>query len=119
MATSERTLRLLSLLQTHRHWTGDELAARLEVSVRTVRRDVDRLRELGYPVDAVPGVDGGYQLAPGAALPPLILYDDEAVALAVALELTSQTAVSGIQGAARTKHEREQCSCQERAKEGL
>ncbi|MFN8158847.1 MAG: YafY family protein [Candidatus Nanopelagicales bacterium] len=96
MATSERTLRLLSLLQTHRHWTGEELAARLEVSVRTVRRDVDRLRELGYPVDAAPGVDGGYQLAPGAVLPPLILDDEEAVALAVALELASQAAVAGI-----------------------
>ncbi|HET7900945.1 MAG TPA: YafY family protein, partial [Candidatus Nanopelagicales bacterium] len=96
MATSERTLRLLSLLQTHRHWTGDQLAERLGVSVRTVRRDVDRLRELGYPVDAVPGVDGGYQLAAGAALPPLILDDEEAVALAVALELASQAAVEGI-----------------------
>lgn len=96
MATSERTLRLLSLLQTHRHWTGEELAERLEVSARTVRRDVDRLRELGYPVDATPGVDGGYQLAPGAVLPPLILDDEEAVALAVALELASQAAVAGI-----------------------
>ena len=96
MSTSERTLRLLSLLQTHRHWTGEELADRLEVSVRTVRRDVDRLRELGYPVDAAPGVDGGYQLAPGAVLPPLILDDEEAVALAVALELASQAAVAGI-----------------------
>ena len=94
--SSARTLQLLSLLQTHRHWTGDELAARLEVSVRTVRRDVDRLRELGYPVTAVPGVDGGYQLAPGAVLPPLILDDDEAVAIAIGLELASQASVSGI-----------------------
>jgi predicted DNA-binding transcriptional regulator YafY len=96
MAISERTLRLLSLLQTHRHWTGEELADRLEVSVRTVRRDVDRLRDLGYPVAAAPGVEGGYQLEPGAVLPPLILDDEEAVALAVGLELASQASVAGI-----------------------
>ena len=81
--TSSRTLRLLSLLQTHRYWPGDELADRLEVSVRTLRRDIERLRELGYPVSAARGVSGGYQLAPGAALPPLVLDDEEAVALAV------------------------------------
>ena len=79
--TSERMLRLLSLLQSHRDWSGADLAERLEVSPRTVRRDVDRLRMLGYPVDATPGVDGGYRLAAGAALPPLVLDDDEAVAL--------------------------------------
>src|SRR3954470_8363234 len=89
--TSSRTLRLLSLLQTHRYWPGPELAERLDVSVRTLRRDIDRLRELGYPVEAQRGVDGGYQLAPGAALPPLVLDDDEAVALGVGL----QTAVQG------------------------
>lgn len=94
--SSARTLQLLSLLQTHRHWSGEELASRLEVSVRTVRRDVDRLRDLGYPVTAVPGVDGGYQLAPGAVLPPLILDDDEAVAIAIGLELASQASVAGI-----------------------
>lgn len=71
--TSSRTLRLLSLLQTHRHWPGGELADRLGVSARTLRRDVDRLRELGYPVEASRGVDGGYQLTAGAALPPLVL----------------------------------------------
>ena len=87
--TSSRTLRLLSLLQTHRFWPGAELASRLGVSPRTLRRDVDRLRELGYPVDAQPGVDGGYQLASGAALPPLVVDDDEAVALAVALRLAA------------------------------
>jgi predicted DNA-binding transcriptional regulator YafY len=89
--TSSRTLRLLSLLQNHRYWPGAELADRLGVSVRTLRRDVDRLRELGYPVEAQRGVDGGYQLAPGTALPPLVLDDDEAVALGVGL----QSAVQG------------------------
>ena len=78
-------LRLLSLLQTHRYWPGGELADRLEVSARTLRRDVDRLRELGYPVDAARGVAGGYQLRAGAALPPLLLDDEEAVAIAVGL----------------------------------
>jgi predicted DNA-binding transcriptional regulator YafY len=84
--TSSRTLRLLSLLQARRHWPGLLLADRLGVSARTLRRDVDRLRELGYPVDAHPGVDGGYALAPGAALPPLVVDDDEAMALAVAIQ---------------------------------
>jgi predicted DNA-binding transcriptional regulator YafY len=83
--TSARMLRLLSLLQTHRYWPGGELADRLEVSPRTLRRDVDRLRELGYPVDAARGVAGGYQLQAGAAVPPLLLDDDEAVAIAVGL----------------------------------
>lgn len=89
--TSSRTLRLLSLLQTRRFWPGAELAERLEVSARTLRRDIDRLRELGYPVEAQRGVDGGYQLAAGAVLPPLVLDDDEAVALGVGL----QSAVQG------------------------
>ncbi|SDR74410.1 Predicted DNA-binding transcriptional regulator YafY, contains an HTH and WYL domains [Friedmanniella luteola] len=84
--TSSRTLRLLSLLQARRYWPGPVLADRLEVSPRTLRRDVERLRELGYPVDAHPGVDGGYALAPGAALPPLVVDDDEAMALAVAIQ---------------------------------
>ncbi|WP_405141148.1 YafY family transcriptional regulator [Sphaerisporangium sp. NBC_01403] len=95
--TSSRTLRLLSLLQTHRYWPGTELAERLEVSVRTLRRDVDRLRELGYPVEANRGVDGGYQLAAGAALPPLLVDDEEAVALAIGLRLAAQGAVAGIE----------------------
>src|SRR5215831_13772364 len=94
--TSNRTLRLLSLLQTHRYWPGGELADRLGVSVRTLRRDVDRLRELGYPVEAQRGVDGGYQLAAGAALPPLVVDDEEAVALAVGLQAAAQGAVEGI-----------------------
>src|SRR5690606_16107053 len=94
--TSSRTLRLLSLLQTHRHWPGPALADRLGVSVRTLRRDIDRLRELGYPVEASRGVDGGYQLAAGAALPPLVLDDEEAVALAVGLQAAAQGGVAGI-----------------------
>ncbi|MGQ0574081.1 MAG: helix-turn-helix transcriptional regulator [Pseudonocardia sp.] len=94
--TSSRTLRLLSLLQTHRYWPGGELAGRLGVSVRTLRRDVDRLRELGYPVEAQRGVDGGYQLAAGAALPPLVVDDEEAVALAVGLQAAAQGGVAGV-----------------------
>ncbi len=94
--TSSRTLRLLSLLQTHRYWPGPELADRLEVSVRTLRRDVERLRDLGYPVSATRGVDGGYQLAPGAALPPLVVDDEEAVAIAVGLQAAAQGGIAGI-----------------------
>src|ERR1700691_400446 len=90
--TSTRTLRLLSLLQARRYWPGAELAGRLGVSPRTLRRDVDRLRELGYPVEAQRGVDGGYQLAAGAALPPLVVDEEEAVALAVGLRLATQGA---------------------------
>ena len=92
-----RALDLLSLLQTHRHWRGPELAERLGVSERTLRRDVDRLRNLGYPVDAVPGPDGGYRLAVGAHLPPLVMDDDEAVALAVALRTLTSSPISGIE----------------------
>ncbi|MFG3229264.1 helix-turn-helix transcriptional regulator [Kitasatospora sp. NPDC048194] len=94
--TSTRTLRLLSLLQTHRYWPGEELADRLGVSVRTLRRDIDRLRELGYPVEAQRGVDGGYQLAAGAALPPLVIDDEEAVALAVGLQAAAESPVEGV-----------------------
>ena len=88
--TSSRTLRLLSLLQTHRFWPGGELAGRLEVSERTLRRDIDRLRELGYPVDSVRGVEGGYQLGQGAIMPPLTVDEDEAIAMAVALNGAAQ-----------------------------
>jgi len=95
--TSARMLRLLSLLQTHRYWPGPELAGRLEVSERTLRRDVDRLRELGYPVDASRGVAGGYQLQAGAAVPPLLLDDDEAVAIAVGLRTAAAGAVAGFE----------------------
>ena len=88
--TSSRTLRLLSLLQTHRFWPGGELADRLEVSDRTLRRDIDRLRELGYPVDSVRGVEGGYQLGAGATMPPLTVDEDEAIAMVVALNGAAQ-----------------------------
>ncbi len=98
--TSSRTLRLLSLLQTRRYWPGGALADRLGVSVRTLRRDIDRLRELGYPVDAQRGVDGGYQLAAGAALPPLVVDDEEAVALAVGMQAAVNGAVAGIEESA-------------------
>src|ERR1700761_2318490 len=91
-STGSRTLQLLSLLQTHRYWPGQELADRLEVSPRTLRRDVERLRDLGYPVDATRGVAGGYQLAAGASLPPLVVDDEEAVALAVGLQAAAQDA---------------------------
>jgi len=90
-------LQLLSLLQTHRYWSGGELAARLEVSARTLRRDVDRLRELGYPVDAMRGTAGGYQLQAGAALPPLLLDDEEAIAIAVGLRAAAGGMVAGIE----------------------
>ncbi|OJF10381.1 helix-turn-helix transcriptional regulator [Couchioplanes caeruleus] len=95
--TSARMLRLLSLLQTHRYWPGAELAERLEVSPRTLRRDVDRLRDLGYPVDAARGVAGGYQLQAGAAVPPLLLDDEEAVAIAVGLRTAAAGAVAGFE----------------------
>jgi predicted DNA-binding transcriptional regulator YafY len=98
--TSSRTLRLLSLLQTHRHWPGAELAERLGISARTLRRDVDRLRELGYPVEATRGVEGGYQLGAGAALPPLVVDDDEAVALAVGMSAAAQGGPAGIEESA-------------------
>src|SRR3954454_20028061 len=93
---THRTLRLLSLMQGRRNWSGSALADRLGVSVRTLRRDVERLRELGYPVEAQPGVDGGYRLAAGASLPPLVLDDDEAVALTLGLQAAASGAVAGM-----------------------
>jgi predicted DNA-binding transcriptional regulator YafY len=95
--TSARLLKLLSLLQARRDWSGKDLAARLAVSERTVRRDVDRLRDLGYPVHAARGTDGGYRLGAGAAMPPLLLDDDEAVAVAVGLRTAARSPVSGIE----------------------
>lgn len=88
-------LRLLSLLQTHRHWSGPDLASRLGVSERTLRRDVDRLRDLGYDVDAARGVAGGYRLRAGRALPPLLLDNDEAVAIAVGLRSSAASVIDG------------------------
>ena len=93
---TSRALRLLTLMQGRRDWAGADLADRLGISLRTLRRDVERLRDLGYPVQARPGVDGGYQLAPGAALPPLVLDDDEAVALTVGLHTATSSAVAGM-----------------------
>jgi predicted DNA-binding transcriptional regulator YafY len=95
--TSARLLKLLSLMQARADWTGPELAARLEVGVRTVRRDVERLRTLGYPVHAAPGVSGGYRLGAGASLPPLLLDEEEAVAVAVALRTAASATVIGIE----------------------
>ena len=97
LETSARLLRLLSLLQARADWSGPELADRLGVTTRTVRNDVERLRALGYPVHATPGVGGGYRLGAGAALPPLLLDDDEAVAVAVGLRTAAGGTVTGIQ----------------------
>jgi predicted DNA-binding transcriptional regulator YafY len=94
---TERALLLLSLLQTHRFWPGAEPTERLPVSARTLRRDVDRLRTLGYPVDATPGASGGYRLAAGAHLPPLLLDDDEAVAIAVGLRAAAGASIDGME----------------------
>jgi predicted DNA-binding transcriptional regulator YafY len=97
LETSARLLRLLSLLQARRDWTGTELAARLGVTTRTIRSDVGRLRELGYPVEARPGVAGGYRLGTGGALPPLLLDDDEAVAVAIGLRTAASGSIAGIE----------------------
>jgi len=96
LETSARLLRLLSLLQSRRDWPGPELAERLDVTTRTVRRDVDRLRELGYPVESATGIAGGYRLGVGGVMPPLLLDDDEAVALAVGLRAAAAGTVTGI-----------------------
>lgn len=94
--TSARLLRLLSLLQARPEWSGADLAARLEVTPRTLRRDVQRLRDLDYPVHSVPGVAGGYRLGSGAALPPLQLDDDEAIAVVVSLRSATSHTVTGL-----------------------
>jgi predicted DNA-binding transcriptional regulator YafY len=95
--TSARLLALLSLLQVRREWTGQELAERLEVAPRTIRRDVEKLRSLGYPVEAAPGVAGGYRLGAGGELPPLLLDDAEAVAVAVGLRTAAAGSIAGIE----------------------
>ena len=97
LETSARLLRLLSLLQARRDWTSAELATLLGVTTRTIRNDVDRLRRLGYPVDARPGVAGGYRLGTGGALPPLLLDDEEAVAVAIGLRTAASGSIAGIE----------------------
>jgi predicted DNA-binding transcriptional regulator YafY len=99
LETSARLLRLLSLFQVRRYWSGAELAERLEITARTLRRDVDKLRSLGYPVKSTTGTSGGYQLGSGATLPPLLLDDDEAVAVAVGLRTAANGTVAGIEEA--------------------
>ena len=96
LETSARLLRLLSLFQSQRYWSGTELAERLEVTARTLRRDVDKLRSLGYPVNSTSGTAGGYQLGAGARLPPLLLDDEEAIAVAVGLRTAASGTVTGI-----------------------
>lgn len=97
MDTAERLLKLLGLLEGRIDWTADELARRLEVTPRTIRRDITRLRDLGYPVEAVAGPGGGYRLGAGGKLPPLLLDDDEALAVALGLRVSATTAVSGLE----------------------
>ncbi len=99
LETSTRLLRLLSLLQTRADWTGPQLAERLEVSTRTIRNDVDRLRRLGYPVHAEPGAAGGYRLGAGRELPPLLLEDDEAVAVAIGMRMAASGGLAGTEEA--------------------
>ncbi|WP_366516647.1 helix-turn-helix transcriptional regulator [Solimonas fluminis] len=96
LTASSRLLRLIALLQSRRYWSGRELSERLEIDPRTLRRDVERLRELGYPVQASAGVGGGYQMGGGAELPPMLLDDDEAVAVAVSLRAAAAS-VGGIE----------------------
>ena len=96
LETSARLLRLLALLQVRRDWTGGELAARLDVTTRTIRNDVDRLRRLGYPVESAPGVTGGYRLGESATMPPMLLDDDEAVAVAIALRSAASASAEGL-----------------------
>jgi predicted DNA-binding transcriptional regulator YafY len=98
--TAGRTLDLLGLLQTRRDWTGPELCHRLEVSDRTLRRDVQYLRELGYGIDSLPGIGGGYRLGAGASIPPLVLSAEQAVAIAVGLRGAATSVVTGIEEAA-------------------
>jgi predicted DNA-binding transcriptional regulator YafY len=97
MDSAERLLRLLGLLEGRVDWTSDELARRLEVTPRTIRRDITRLRDLGYPVEALAGRGGGYRLGIGGKLPPLLLDDDEAVAVALGLRLAATSIVGGLE----------------------
>jgi predicted DNA-binding transcriptional regulator YafY len=99
-ATSSRLLQMLSLLQARRDWPGSHLADRLDVSNRTIRRDVERLRQLGYPVESLTGPAGGYRLRAGSAMPPLLVDDEEAIAIAVGLRTAARASVAGIEEAA-------------------
>jgi predicted DNA-binding transcriptional regulator YafY len=94
--TSARLLRMLTLLQIRRSWSGKDIAHRLGVTTRTVRRDMEKLRELGYPVSGMKGIAGGYRLGVGAHLPPLLLDDDEAVAIAITLRTATASGVTGL-----------------------
>src|SRR3984885_7241825 len=96
LETSSRLLRLLSLFQAQRYWSGADLSERLQITGRTLRRDVERLRSLGYPVHSTAGVAGGYQLGAGARLPPLLLDDDEAGAVAIGLRAATSGTATGI-----------------------
>jgi predicted DNA-binding transcriptional regulator YafY len=99
LETSARLLRLLSLFQGRRYWSGHDLSARLEVTSRTLRRDVDKLRTLGYPIHSTCGAEGGYQLGAGSTMPPLLLDDDEAVAVALGLRYSAGGSVEGVEEA--------------------
>ena len=99
LETSARLLRLLSLFQGRRYWSGADLAERLEVTSRTLRRDVDKLRSLGYPIHSSTGVEGGYQLGAGSDMPPLLLDDEEAVAVAIGLRTAAGGSIGGIEEA--------------------
>lgn len=100
LKTSARLLQILSLLQTHPFLSGRVLAERLDVSTRTIRNDVERLRDLGYPIHSTPGVAGGYQLGPGSAMPPLLMDDEEAVAVALGLSSAASGSILGVEEAA-------------------
>lgn len=99
LGTSARLLRLLSLFQLRRYWSGADLANRLQVTSRTLRRDVDKLRTLGYPIHSTSGVEGGYQLGAGSPMPPLLLDDDEAVAVALGLRSAAAGSIRGVEEA--------------------
>ena len=99
LETSARLLRLLALFQGRRYWPGRDLAERLEITPRTLRRDVDKLRSLGYPIGSTTGVEGGYQLGAGSVMPPLLLDDEEAVAVALGLRSSAASTVQGIEDA--------------------
>src|SRR5580700_5691014 len=99
LETSARLLRLLALFQARRYWSGADLAGRLEITSRTLRRDVDKLRSLGYPIHSASGAEGGYQLGAGTLMPPLLLDDEEAVAVAIGVRFSASGSVEGVEEA--------------------